>query len=172
MSKTHEPKIWPVYFDAIERGDKTFEVRKNDRDFQAGDTLVLREYDPTKAFSPPPDAYTGRSLSRVVTYVLHGGQWGLQGDHVVLALKVPENTMDLSKIAESIARGAQRFSIQDGANGRECADPAAMIPKNAYWDNSSHTFRDSTGCTLPWTFTERWLDRRRDFPPMSTEGTM
>jgi hypothetical protein len=119
MSKTHELKIWPVYFDAIERGDKTFDVRKNDRDFQTGDTLVLREYEPTKAFSPPafmqpdgkefvpPDPYTGRSLTRVVTYVLHGGQWGLHGDRVVLAFKVPENAMDLSKIAESIVRGVE-----------------------------------------------------------------
>lgn len=43
----HDLKIWPQYYCRIIDGSKTFEVRKNDRGFQPGDTVVLKEYDPT-----------------------------------------------------------------------------------------------------------------------------
>ncbi|EAK9780846.1 ASCH/PUA domain-containing protein [Listeria monocytogenes] len=45
MSKTHELKILSEYFWDIAEGRKTFEIRKNDRDFQVGDTLILLEWD-------------------------------------------------------------------------------------------------------------------------------
>lgn len=44
---THELKIWPQYYCRVADGSKTFEVRNNDRGFQPGDTVVLREWDPT-----------------------------------------------------------------------------------------------------------------------------
>lgn len=43
---THHLKTHPKYFDAVARGEKTFEVRKNDRDFQPGDVVVLQRWDP------------------------------------------------------------------------------------------------------------------------------
>ena len=33
----HELKCWPEYFEAVISGAKTFEVRKNDRDFAVRD---------------------------------------------------------------------------------------------------------------------------------------
>ena len=44
MSKTHELKIYPKYFEAILDGKKTFEIRKNDRYFHVGDRIVLKEW--------------------------------------------------------------------------------------------------------------------------------
>lgn len=43
----HELKIEPPYFQAVIDGRKTFEIRKNDRGYNAGDTVLLREYDDT-----------------------------------------------------------------------------------------------------------------------------
>ena len=37
--KLHELKIKEEYWNAILRGDKTFELRKNDRDYQVGDLI-------------------------------------------------------------------------------------------------------------------------------------
>lgn len=59
----HILKIWPKYFGPIKQGDKTFEVRKNDRNYQVGDCVVLREYNPEK------DVYTGGVICAVITYI-------------------------------------------------------------------------------------------------------
>ena len=77
----HELKIWPQYFERVRDGSKTFEIRKNDRGFQFGDEVVLREYDPTPVVkrddSPlgveeweEPRGYTGKSLEFKIGYVL------------------------------------------------------------------------------------------------------
>ena len=41
----HELKIKPQYYEDIKIGIKTFEIRKNDREFNLGDILILNEYD-------------------------------------------------------------------------------------------------------------------------------
>lgn len=58
----HELKIYPEYFDAIGVGIKKFEVRKNDRDYEVGDRIRLREWD--------GNAYTGRETEVEISYVL------------------------------------------------------------------------------------------------------
>ena len=61
--KTHKLKIEPKYFKPVEQGYKTFEIRKNDRNFQVNDMLVLQEYDRHQ------QKYTGRSLSAIIVYI-------------------------------------------------------------------------------------------------------
>jgi hypothetical protein len=41
----HTLKTLPKYFNAVCDGMKTFEVRKDDRNFQIGDTLILLRYE-------------------------------------------------------------------------------------------------------------------------------
>jgi len=41
----HDLKCIQPYFQPICDSDKTFELRKNDRDFKVGDELILREID-------------------------------------------------------------------------------------------------------------------------------
>lgn len=80
--KNHELKIWPEYFIAMMFGNKSFEVRENDRDFKNGDYLTLREYD------PKTKTYTGRVLARQVTYIFKGGSFGIPENMVVMAVIV------------------------------------------------------------------------------------
>ena len=77
----HELKTWKGYFEAVYMGNKTFEVRKNDRDFKEGDILILKEWD---NFSK---TFTGRKLARNVTYVFEGGSFGLEKGFVVMAIQ-------------------------------------------------------------------------------------
>lgn len=89
----HELKTWPDFFERIEDGSKTFEIRRNDRGFQAGDVLRLREYNPTGDHNECADdqcvtkRYTGREAFRKVGFVASGTLFGLNlGEHVVLSL--------------------------------------------------------------------------------------
>lgn len=77
---THELKILPKYFDAVNCGKKNFEIRINDRDYQEHDELVLKEWYRGK--------YTGRECHRWVGYIYHGdGTYGIAENTVVMALK-------------------------------------------------------------------------------------
>lgn len=76
----HELKTWPEYFEEVFMGHKTFEVRKYDREFKEGDHLILKE------FNPHILEYTGRECARVVTYILHGGQFGIEEGYCVMSM--------------------------------------------------------------------------------------
>ena len=78
---THELKTWPSYFNAVINGIKTFEVRKADRPFKIGDKLLLREW------SPKTEQYTGAVLTRQISYILHGGQFGIEEGFIVMGLQ-------------------------------------------------------------------------------------
>jgi hypothetical protein len=41
-NQMHELKIQEVFYDAVLSGKKTFEIRINDRSYQAGDEVILR----------------------------------------------------------------------------------------------------------------------------------
>lgn len=79
----HKLKTWPVHFNAISRGDKPFELRKNDRDFIMADELLLEEYDPKE------EKYTGRILHRRITCVLDwgDGDFGLKKGYCIMGLE-------------------------------------------------------------------------------------
>lgn len=81
---------WPVhylktvqpYYANAKDGFKNFEVRRNDRDFQPGDLLVLCEW--------TGEDYTGDQCVRKVMYVLRDAQeFGVQEGFVVLGLELP-----------------------------------------------------------------------------------
>lgn len=78
-AKTHNLKILSKYFTEILNGSKTFELRKNDRDYKVGDALMLREFN--------GEEYTGNSVHVNITYILEGGQYGLDKEYVILGIK-------------------------------------------------------------------------------------
>lgn len=78
----HSLKTWTEYFEAVVDGRKTFEIRKNDRDFHVGDTLVLRDWDRNEG------EYTGRKIEVEVMYITDGGNLGsLAKDHVCMSIR-------------------------------------------------------------------------------------
>lgn len=84
----HELKTWPLYFREVKAGNKTFEVRKNDRGFKVGDQVLLKEYSPENYFEHGDKAeYTGQILHREISYILPGGDFGIEKGFVVLGLK-------------------------------------------------------------------------------------
>ncbi len=66
----HDLKTVQPYFGEVEAGRKTFEVRHNDRDYQVGDRITLREWVGVNV-----GAYTGAVVEGVITYVLQGLRW-------------------------------------------------------------------------------------------------
>lgn len=85
----HKLKTEPIYFDAVLRGDKNFEVRKNDRHFRLNDELLLEEFIPENYYEDErPAEYSGRIIHRRISYVLTGGKFGIEKDHVILGLAV------------------------------------------------------------------------------------
>lgn len=103
-NRSHELKVWPEYFKAILDGSKQFEVREDDRHFCVGDDVVLKEFDPaifaTHQFHYPQEAedeaYTGRALLALITYVLRDGQFGLPEKLCVFGFRV-ERESDLRR---------------------------------------------------------------------------
>ena len=80
----HQLKTHPQYFDKVKTGEKTWELRKNDRNFEVGDTLILRRYCPDKK------EYTGEALEVYVPYILYGANScaGLPEDLCVMSVKI------------------------------------------------------------------------------------
>jgi len=77
MSRQHHYlKTETKYFQAVERGEKKFELRKNDRNFKVGDMVYLQE--------TVNGVRTGRDLSSLeIQYILYGGEYGLPEDYCI-----------------------------------------------------------------------------------------
>ena len=68
----------------VASGKKPFELRKNDRNFKAGQKLLLKEFDKEN------EDYTGRSVIRTISYVLSGTEsekFGLKEGFCILGLE-------------------------------------------------------------------------------------
>ena len=89
----HILKTWHEPFSATWEGRKLFEVRTTaDRTFQQGDLLLLREYD------PETEVYSGREIAAVVSYVLHGGQYGLPDNLCVMGISETMNNRTINGV--------------------------------------------------------------------------
>ena len=73
----HYIKILPEYYNAIDSGEKSFEVRYNDRNYQVYDILHLREW--------YNGNYTGREMVVEVTYLLDAPDYCKEG-YVIMSI--------------------------------------------------------------------------------------
>ena len=93
--KTIEKKILPEYFSKVQDGSKTFELRKDDSDYEVGDILILKEWN---------GEYTGRELERTITYILRDcPQYGLLDGYCILGLQPTDSFLvRMRSLADSI----------------------------------------------------------------------
>lgn len=80
---THELKTLTQYFTAVISGKKTFEVRKNDRDFHVGDFLMLKEIVEIEGMIK----FTGSYCVVRVTYILTDEEYVKPG-YAILAFEL------------------------------------------------------------------------------------
>ncbi len=75
----HELKILPDFYRAVVSGEKTFELRKNDRNFKVGDFVVLKEWTALQGYLGP--THTVR-----IKYVLENVPWyGLKEGYCIFS---------------------------------------------------------------------------------------
>lgn len=79
----HELKVKSQYFKALWCGDKTFEIRKNDRKFEERDEVLLQEIEGAD------DGYTGREIEGFITYLTNFEQ---KSGYVVFAFRESSRT--------------------------------------------------------------------------------
>lgn len=90
----HKVKSWSHFFQAISDGLKKHDLRRKDRDYNIGDTIVLEEYDNING------KYTGRSLKTEVTYITDNrypcaySSAVIPNDYCILSLKVLGGPVD------------------------------------------------------------------------------
>ena len=83
---THALKCWTEYFKAIESGEKTFDLRKDDRPYKVGDAVLMQEWDNEQG------VYTGKKGSYVITYILRDvPKFGLKSGYAILSIKEKES---------------------------------------------------------------------------------
>jgi hypothetical protein len=82
----HTLKTWPVFFKAVEDGIKPFDLRKADRLYASGDTLVLQEYEPEGI------SYTGKEITFFISYILRDTDFpaAIKKGYCILGLKKEE----------------------------------------------------------------------------------
>lgn len=83
----HDLKTWPEFYEHVATGSKPFEVRReDDRRFEVGHVLRLREWVPS-TITRQKEGYTGAECHRLVTYVLRDAAFfGLKEGYCVLGL--------------------------------------------------------------------------------------
>lgn len=75
--RRHRLKIAKMFFDVVDAGKKSFELQKNDRNYQIGDVLEMHEMDSGEE--------TGRVTEKQVIYLLEGFK-GLEEGYCILGL--------------------------------------------------------------------------------------
>lgn len=75
--RRHKLKLAKMFFDDVRSGRKSFDLLKNDRNYQLGDIIEYREMDKGEE--------TGRVIEKEVIYILEGFK-GFQENYCILAL--------------------------------------------------------------------------------------
>jgi len=98
----HDLKILPEFFYDIASGKKTFEVRKNDRNYQVGDILVLHKFYPETNFYD-----TNTYVKCIVTYMVDLSKIGIPGYVAmqILVIDVKDYRDEMNNIEIDLKKG-------------------------------------------------------------------
>lgn len=83
--KIHELKLRETFADAVLDGDKTFEIRRNDRGFQTGDCIRFKTIGFDSNIGEFPAMHEIDDHLFRIKYILNG--WGLRDEYVALAIE-------------------------------------------------------------------------------------
>ncbi len=141
---THDLKIYPEYFSAVCTGVKRAELRKNDRDYCAGDTLHLME-------NPRGSCHaTGEFINVTITHVADVGEW--MPGYVLLSIALASLEAEPVAVTDDMAY-AFHHALSDSSLGADdveeiktglraafanvTAPPAPVVPcpYPCGWDN-------------------------------------
>ena len=82
----HVVKCKHTYFELVVTGEKKFEVRNNDRNYQTGDIFIMQEIEDENG----PAVYTGRFIICKIRYILENFE-GLAPGFVAFSLNIAFN---------------------------------------------------------------------------------
>lgn len=78
----HYLKCEKEFFDAVIEGSKTFEIRKNDRDYKVGDIVYFEEV--VQGVPTGQRSFFGSKIK----YIFHGGRYGLEEAYCIFCWEV------------------------------------------------------------------------------------
>jgi hypothetical protein len=124
----HKLKTIQPFFGDVEQGIKTFEVRKNDRNFQVNDTLTLQHYIPSQ------DRYTGREIRCRVVYMLSDETYCKDGFVILGIEKIKSSSRTIKYTLERMKDG--EYSVLSDNNS--VGDIVVFVIAKAENKYSSH----------------------------------
>lgn len=151
--RLHSLRCWPEFYAKLESGEKTFELRKDDRGFRAGDMLLLREW------LPGTEVYTGRETLRRVTYLMCGPAFGLLPGYVCMALSDDSCTHettpdDLARLYDvfHIGNKVRNFAtlLANVENAARRSDCLSAIEREFTRTVKDEDGEDTEECPLSW----------------------
>lgn len=86
MARLHHIRLQENFADSVLCGEKSFELRRNDRGYQKGDLI---EFEVVNSVGVPVEDHELNSRRYKITYVLSG--WGMQDGFVALAIREVKN---------------------------------------------------------------------------------
>lgn len=89
--KQHKLKSVNPFFEAVWNRKKKFEFRKNDRNYEIGDYVCLKEYDAEK------EQYLGREILMVITYIMHDHEGKIDGEYCIFSFNIIQRYNSIPK---------------------------------------------------------------------------
>lgn len=110
--QTHEVKLGTEFFEAVSSNKKSFELRKNDRDYRVGDLLEMKEY--------ANGEKTGREVTKYISYILEDYTGLMEGYCILATVPVNEECeplewADLNQICRNIKANGNGYIDGDEA---------------------------------------------------------